>query len=190
MKFYVFAHYIYFIHLLLYFVIKVDYFYEYYHIKIGQGTMTIATSTSHNYKKARTRFIERIPLVFLLLTINKTSSVRVCNSSSENCKYIPCDSVEKICKISYFHYLGQSRIGILISPTISKSEIREIEIYWNNVNITSGDKLSLFEQDSTGVHREIYTVNPNGRSGFQKTGVLAEYVPSSNLSFVKKCISQ
>ena len=53
-----------------------------------------------------------------------------------------------------------------------------------------GDELALFEQDSTGVQRVIYTVIPNGRSGFQKTGILAEYVPSSNLSFVKKCISQ
>ncbi|XP_043521310.1 PI-PLC X domain-containing protein 1-like [Frieseomelitta varia] len=129
--------------------------------------MTITTSTSHNYEKARTQFIERISLVLLLLTINETSSVRVCNSSSEN---------------------WQSRIGILISPTISRSKIREIEIYWNNVNITPGDELALFEQDSTGVQRVIYRVIPNGRSGFQKTGVLAEYIPSSNLSFVKKCI--
>ena len=97
MKFYMFLHIMY---LLLYFVTKIDYFYEYYHIKIGQGTMTITTSTSHNYEKARTRFIERIPLVLLLLTINETSSVRVCNSSSENCKYIPPDSVEKISKIT------------------------------------------------------------------------------------------
>lgn len=87
-------------------------------------------------------------------------------------------------------YLGQSRIGVLISPIISGSMMREIEIYWNNVNIEPEDKISLYAEDSKGVQREIYTVVPNDSSGIQKTGVLAEFLPSANLSFVSKCISK
>lgn len=68
--------------------------------------------------------------------------------------------------------------------------MREIEIYWNNVNIEAEDKISLYAEDSNGLRREIYTVAPNDSSGIQKTGVLAEFVPSANLSFVSKCLSE
>lgn len=68
--------------------------------------------------------------------------------------------------------------------------MREIEIYWNNVNIELEDKISLYVEDSKGLPREIYTVVPNDSNGIQKTGVLAEFVPSANLSFVSKCISK
>lgn len=68
--------------------------------------------------------------------------------------------------------------------------MREIEIYWNNINIEPEDKISLYVEDSKGLPREIYTVVPNDSNGIQKTGVLAEFVPSANLSFVSKCISK
>ncbi|XP_012345884.1 PI-PLC X domain-containing protein 1-like [Apis florea] len=107
-------------------------------------------------------------ILLVLLTINNDiSSAKICNGSSEN---------------------WQSRIGILISPIISGSMMREIEIYWNNVNIEPEDKISLYVEDSKGLPREIYTVVPNDSNGIQKTGVLAEFVPSANLSFVSKCI--
>lgn len=107
-------------------------------------------------------------ILLVLSTISTDiSSAKICNASSEN---------------------WQSRIGILISPIISGSMMREIEIYWNNVNIEPEDKISLYAEDSKGVQREIYTVVPNDSSGIQKTGVLAEFLPSANLSFVSKCI--
>ncbi|XP_043589596.1 PI-PLC X domain-containing protein 1-like [Bombus pyrosoma] len=112
------------------------------------------------------QYTTRILFVLLLAIINDASFARVCNSSVED---------------------WQSRIGLLVSPIISRSKIREIEIYWNNVNIEPGDKISLFEESSSGDRREIYTVVPNGLSGVEKTGVLAEFIPSSNLSFVKTC---
>ncbi|XP_017795400.1 PREDICTED: PI-PLC X domain-containing protein 1-like [Habropoda laboriosa] len=108
-----------------------------------------------------------IVLVFLLVLINGTSSAKVCNSYSEN---------------------WQSRIGILISPIVTESKIREIEIYWNNLKIEPGDTISLYENSLSGAPVVIYTVTPNSSSGVQKTGILAEYVPSSNLSYVPKCL--
>ncbi|XP_050587359.1 PI-PLC X domain-containing protein 1-like [Bombus affinis] len=112
------------------------------------------------------QYTTRISFVLILVIINETSFARICNSSGEH---------------------WQSRIGLLVSPIISRSKIREIEIYWNNVNIEPGDKISLFEENSSGDQREIYTVVPNSFSGVEKTGVLAEFIPSSNLSFAKRC---
>ena len=82
----------------------------------------------------------------------------------------------------------QSRIGILLSPLISQSKTREIEIYWNNLNIQPGDKISLYEVHPLGSSIVVYQVTPESPNGRQRTGIYAEYVPSSNLSFVQECI--
>ncbi|XP_076757817.1 PI-PLC X domain-containing protein 1 [Xylocopa sonorina] len=109
-----------------------------------------------------------ILFIYLLVTIARHSSVaNICNSSSEN---------------------WQSRIGLLISPKISKSAIREIEIYWNNLDIEPGDRILLYQENASGIPREIYTVYPDGPSGNKKTGIQLEYVPSSDLPFEQKCL--
>ncbi|CAL7939517.1 unnamed protein product [Xylocopa violacea] len=111
--------------------------------------------------------VTSILLIYLSVAIARQGSVaNICNSSSEN---------------------WQSRIGILISPKMSKSTIREIEIYWNNLNIEPGDRIFLYQEDASGIPREIYTVHPVRPSGNKKTGIQLEYVPSSDLSFVQKC---
>ncbi|XP_026670201.1 PI-PLC X domain-containing protein 1-like [Ceratina calcarata] len=81
----------------------------------------------------------------------------------------------------------QSRIGLFVSPIMTKSKIRELEIYWNNINFTPGDTISLYEESETGSPHVIYTLTPNSPNGNQTTGIQAEYVPSSNLPFVQKC---
>lgn len=105
-------------------------------------------------------------IVLFLMAISGILTSRVCNSSQEN---------------------WQSNIGILLSPQISRSRSHEIEIYWNNLKIQSGDKISLFEENPLGYSTVMYTITPDGPNGRQKTGIFAEFVPSSNLSFVQEC---
>ncbi|XP_076287640.1 PI-PLC X domain-containing protein 1 [Lasioglossum baleicum] len=106
-------------------------------------------------------------LIFPVITISETSAARACNSSAEN---------------------WQSRVGILISPIVSKSSAHEIEIYWNNVDLRPDEKIVLLDTgrpDTTPI--VLYNVTSRGRSGLERTGVRAEFVPSSQLPFARRC---
>lgn len=93
-------------------------------------------------------------------------------------------------KVSFIVYSGQSQIGILVSPLISKSKIREIEIYWNNIDLGSGDEISLFEERPSGTLHRVYTVTPDSPNGIRNTGVQFEFIPSTNFSFLQECLSE
>ncbi|XP_017765584.1 PREDICTED: PI-PLC X domain-containing protein 1-like [Eufriesea mexicana] len=118
-------------------------------------------------RKAMARCITSILLVSLSVIIGGTSAVRNCNSFSRN---------------------WQSQIGILVSPLILKSKIREIEIYWNNIDLGSGDEISLYEERPSGSLHRIYTVTPDSPSGIRNTGVQFEFIPSTNFSFLQECL--
>lgn len=96
---------------------------------------------------------------------------------------ISAASIAKVCDTDEW----QSRIGLFVSPIKTKSKIRELEIYWNNINFEPGDTISLYEQSATGSPHVIYTLTPNAPNGNQTTGIQAEYVASRDLPFVQKC---
>ncbi|XP_076621706.1 PI-PLC X domain-containing protein 1 [Colletes latitarsis] len=101
----------------------------------------------------------------LLATINGTFTARVCNSSAET---------------------WQSHIGILISPVMSDSRMREIEIYWNNVDLGPDEKIVLMKENNSSSPLILYNVTSNESSGVEKTGIQTKFLPSSNLSFVQR----
>nr|XP_033333750.1 PI-PLC X domain-containing protein 1-like [Megalopta genalis] len=105
-------------------------------------------------------------LIFTVITIDETLAVGACSSSAMS---------------------WQSRMGVLISPITSKPPIHEIEIYWNNVDFEPDEKIVLLDTSQPDSPIVLYNVTPNGPSGLVKTGIQAEFVPSSQLSFVRQC---
>ncbi|XP_015436258.1 PREDICTED: PI-PLC X domain-containing protein 1-like [Dufourea novaeangliae] len=110
--------------------------------------------------------ITTLVLAFLLITISRTLAARVCSSSAEN---------------------WQSSIGLLISPIATDPLMHEIEIYWNNVNLQPEEKIVLLDTSRPNSPVVLYHVTSGGSSGLEKTGIQAEFVPSTELSFVQRC---
>ncbi|XP_076683001.1 PI-PLC X domain-containing protein 1 isoform X2 [Andrena cerasifolii] len=107
-------------------------------------------------------------LTFLLMPIDGTFATRVCNTSVEN---------------------GQSRIGILVSPIISESMTHEIEVYWSNVSFEPSEKILIMKRDSPQSDPVVIsTTTPNGPTGIQRTRIKTKFLPSSELSFVPRCV--
>lgn len=98
------------------------------------------------------------------------------------------NTVVSYAEYSNLLFVGQSRIGILISPAISPVT-QEIEIYWNNVNIQPDEKLVLVEENNSGFPSVLYNVTSNGPSGVENTGIRSESTTSSEHSFAKRCSS-
>lgn len=82
----------------------------------------------------------------------------------------------------------QSRIGLLVSPLMSPIMIHQLEIYWNNMDHRAGDLIGIFTEKPRQGLDPVYTVTPTGPSGYEKTEIRAEFIPSSNLSFTKQCL--
>ncbi|XP_076238235.1 PI-PLC X domain-containing protein 1 [Calliopsis andreniformis] len=112
------------------------------------------------------RSVELLVLAYLLMIVNVVSAGRVCNSSQET---------------------WQSRIGILVSPIISKSLNHELEVYWNNVNFQSGEKI-IVKHDSPVSTIPTLSITPRSSSRVVKSGIKIKFLPSANLSFVPKHI--
>ncbi|XP_034951432.1 PI-PLC X domain-containing protein 1-like [Chelonus insularis] len=85
--------------------------------------------------------------------------------------------------------IDKIEMGIVISPLMSTEMIREIGIYWKNINIQTGDVIKLFKGDpSTKNKQEIFQFMPVKARGFQKTGISADFVPTSNLTYHEQCL--
>lgn len=82
----------------------------------------------------------------------------------------------------------QPHIGVLVSPIISEKLIHEIEIYWNNLNHRTGDRIALYAEKPRSDSEPIYTVQLKSSNGIQKTGIQADFVPTANLTFTPECL--
>lgn len=84
------------------------------------------------------------------------------------------------------------QIGLVISPVMSANMIREIGIYWKNPNVMApGDTLGLYEKDPNfNDALPIFRFAPDEPHGFQKTGISADFIPTSKLTFSKKCLGK
>ncbi|XP_043466497.1 PI-PLC X domain-containing protein 1-like [Leptopilina heterotoma] len=81
-----------------------------------------------------------------------------------------------------------SYVGILISPIVSPEISREIEIYWSHTKIRPGDKIGLFFEKPRDDLKPIFIMEPTSPIGIAKTGIEADFIPSSNLTFTKQCL--
>ncbi|XP_046486843.1 uncharacterized protein [Neodiprion pinetum] len=81
-----------------------------------------------------------------------------------------------------------SHVGLIISPILSTSEIREIEVYWSHSCFRSGDTIALYTEEPSTNSTPIYSFQPTASSGIRQTGIDAEFVPSSSLTFERQCL--
>lgn len=81
-----------------------------------------------------------------------------------------------------------SHVGVIISPILSADEIRRIEIYWSHSCLGSGDSIALYTEEPSNNATPIYSFQPTATSGIRRTGITANFVPSSNLTFKRQCL--
>ena len=83
-----------------------------------------------------------------------------------------------------------SYVGLLISPVLSTETHREIEIYWNHAKYRLGDEIGLYTEKPRDDLEPIFIIQPDSQSGIVKTGIQADFIPTSNLTFTKQCLSE
>ncbi|XP_033208693.1 PI-PLC X domain-containing protein 1-like isoform X2 [Belonocnema kinseyi] len=81
-----------------------------------------------------------------------------------------------------------SYVGLLISPVLSTETYREIEIYWNHAKYRVGDEIGLYTEKPRDDLEPIFIIHPDSQSGIVKTGIQADFIPTSNLTFTKQCL--
>lgn len=82
-------------------------------------------------------------------------------------------------------------MGLIISPMMSTTVIRELEVYWNHPKYRSdSDMIALYTDDPAANGSEpILVLEPKSSSGIESTGIQAEYIPTANLTYQRQCLS-
>lgn len=94
-----------------------------------------------------------------------------------------------MCKRNNDDDFNDSHIGLIISPMMSESIIREIEIYWNHRKYQPGrDKIAVYGNDPTSGVDPILVLDPRLSSGIKSTGIQAEFIPTANLTYHRQCL--
>ncbi|KAK2588362.1 hypothetical protein KPH14_004376 [Odynerus spinipes] len=95
----------------------------------------------------------------------------------------------EICKFDHEDDFHGSHVGLIISPMMSKSMIRELEVYWNHPKYRAGsDQIEVYDGDPVNGVKPIFVLVPRSSSGIKSTGIQAEYVPTVNLTFHRQCL--
>ncbi|XP_020709537.2 PI-PLC X domain-containing protein 1-like [Athalia rosae] len=81
-----------------------------------------------------------------------------------------------------------AHIGLIISPILTADVIREIEVYWSHECFRLGDSIAIYTEDPSEDAEPIFTFKPIGANGIQKTGIEANFVPVSSLTFERQCL--
>ncbi|XP_015593954.1 PI-PLC X domain-containing protein 1 [Cephus cinctus] len=97
-------------------------------------------------------------------------------------------SASKSCSRNSTDEFANSHVGLIISPMLSSSEIRRIEIYWTHANLQSGDVIALYDEEPREVATALYSFEPHTINGILKTRLQADFVPTSNLTFERQCL--
>lgn len=82
-----------------------------------------------------------------------------------------------------------AHVGLIVSAVMSDKKIRELEIYWRFQSYQKGDLIVMFAEEPHNESRPIYRFAPARANGLAKTGIEAEFIPTSNLTFVRRCLS-
>lgn len=72
---------------------------------------------------------------------------------------------------------------------MSETMIRELEVYWNHPKYRSGsDMIAVYDDDPTNRTKPILVLEPRSSSGIKSTGIQAEYLPTTNLTYQRQCL--
>ncbi|XP_043502845.1 PI-PLC X domain-containing protein 1-like [Polistes fuscatus] len=98
-------------------------------------------------------------------------------------------TTSKTCNSNNGDDFQHSHVSLIISPMMSKSMIRELEIYWNHPKYRSdSDRIALYSNDPTNGLEPIFILEPKSSSGIKNTGIQAEYLPTKNLTYQRQCL--
>ncbi|XP_035729994.1 PI-PLC X domain-containing protein 1-like [Vespa mandarinia] len=96
---------------------------------------------------------------------------------------------KETCSLDNEDDFQQSHVGLIISPMMSESMIRELEIYWNHPKYRSdSDRIALYTGDPANGSEPILILEPKSSSGIKSTGIQAEYLPTMNLTYHRECL--
>ncbi|KAG7199420.1 hypothetical protein KM043_014049 [Ampulex compressa] len=86
------------------------------------------------------------------------------------------------------HDFQYSRIGLTISSMVNSTAIRQIKIYWSNLNPQKDDYLAIYEGEPMPKNKPLYRAKLESTSGIKVTELQAEPISSANLTFVEMCL--
>lgn len=96
---------------------------------------------------------------------------------------------KETCSLDNGDDFQESHVGLIISPMMSESMIRELEVYWNHPKYRSdSDRIALYRDDPANGSEPILILEPKSSSGIKGTGIQAEYLPTTNLTYRRQCL--